>query len=152
MVEPAPDDAGRDVARRGLVWQGSDWHDSDWLGRARYIAFMARIPPRSESTGPLAIGRVMGRLLARAGYAGEQAADGLAEAWRQACPEAFRGRSQPGLVRRGVLEVFLRHSALVQEFGFHKRDVLEQLQRLLPAAGIADIRCRVLPDAGSDAG
>jgi glutamate-ammonia-ligase adenylyltransferase len=102
--------------------------------------------------GPLPIGRVMGRLLARAGYAGEQAADGLAEAWRQACPEAFRGRSQPGLVRRGVLEVFLRHSALVQEFGFHKRDVLEQIQRLLPAAGIADIRCRVLPDAGSDAG
>ena len=113
-------------------------------------ACMAQLPPRFDSSGPLPIGRVMARLLARTGYAEEQAADGLAEAWRQACPEAFRGRSQAGLVRRGVLEVFLRHSALVQEFGFHKRDVLERLQQLLPAAGIADIRCRVLPDAGTD--
>jgi hypothetical protein len=55
-------------------------------------------------------------------------------------------------VRRGVLEVFVRHSALVQEFGFHKQGVLERLRQILPAAGIADIRCRILPDAGAEAG
>lgn len=114
---------------------------------------MARLPPRpTPSSGPLPIGRVMSRLLARAGYAEERAADGLAAAWSQACPEAFRGQSQPGLVRRGVLEVFVRHSALAQEFGFHKRGVLERLQQILPAAGITDVRCRILPDAGADAG
>jgi len=114
---------------------------------------MARLPPRpAPSSGPLPIGRVMSRLLARSGYAEERAADGLAEAWRQACPEVFRGQSQPGLVRRGVLEVFVRHSALVQEFGFHKQGVLERLRQILPAAGIADIRCRILPDAGAEAG
>jgi hypothetical protein len=52
------------------------------------------------------------------------------------------------MVRRGVLEVFVSHSALVQEFGFHKHEVLSALQKLVPAEGITDIRCRLLIDAG----
>jgi hypothetical protein len=40
------------------------------------------------------------------------------------------------------------HSALVQEFGFHKREVLARLGELVPAEGITDIRCRVMADAG----
>jgi hypothetical protein len=47
-----------------------------------------------------------------------------------------------------VLEVFVSHSALVQEMGFHKRDVVARLGELVPAEGITDIRCRLLPDAG----
>jgi hypothetical protein len=47
-----------------------------------------------------------------------------------------------------VLEVFVSHSALVQELGFQKREVLARLAELLPAAGITDIRCRVMADAG----
>ena len=111
---------------------------------------MAIHPKRSEpATGPVSIGSVMGRLMARAGYQREQASAGLAAAWAEAVPEPLRGASQPGLVRRGVLDVFVSHSAHVQELGFQKRDVVARLQRLLPAAGITDIRCRVLPDAGT---
>jgi len=47
-----------------------------------------------------------------------------------------------------VLEVFVSHSALVQELGFQKRDVLARLAELVPAAGISDIRCRLLADVG----
>jgi len=36
----------------------------------------------------------------------------------------------------------------VQEFGFHKHDVLAAIQKLVPAEGITDIRCRLLIDAG----
>lgn len=113
---------------------------------------MARPNPRPEPSGPQPLRAVLSRLFARSGYGEQRAAESFAAAWRQACPPVFLGRSQPGLVRRGVLEVFLRHPALVQEFGFHKREVLARLRELLPAAGIADIRCRVLPDAGADAG
>jgi hypothetical protein len=98
--------------------------------------------------GPVSIGSVMSRLMARAGYDREQASAGLATAWADAVPETLRGTSQPGLVRRGVLEVFVSHSALVQEFGFHKQTVLGRLQALLPEAGIHDIRCRLMHGAG----
>jgi hypothetical protein len=86
--------------------------------------------------------------MARTGYDRQQGTDALASAWQEAAPAALRGASQPGLVRRGVLEVFVSHSALVQELGFHKRHVLERLAHLLPDSGIIDIRCRLLADAG----
>jgi len=106
-------------------------------------------PP--AAVGPRTIGSVMSRLLARTGYDREHGSDGIAVAWRQAAPPSLQGSSQAGLVRRGVLEVFVSHSALVQEMGFHKREVLARLGELIPAEGITDIRCRVMIDAGRDA-
>ncbi|NDC63667.1 MAG: DUF721 domain-containing protein [Planctomycetia bacterium] len=103
---------------------------------------------RCQPSGPAAIGRLVSRLLSRAGYDREQAAGSLEAAWQQAAPASLRGGSRPGLVRRGVLEVFVSHSALVQELGFHKRDVVARLGELVPAEGITDIRCRLLADAG----
>ncbi|MCX7417185.1 MAG: DUF721 domain-containing protein [Planctomycetia bacterium] len=73
---------------------------------------------------------------------------GLAGAWQQAAPENMRDLSQPGLVRRGVLDVFVSHSALVQEMGFSKRQIIATLNELVPAEGITDIRCRLMADAG----
>jgi hypothetical protein len=104
--------------------------------------------PSATAAGPTAIGRLMSRLMSRTGYDREHAAGSLETAWQQVAPESLRGASQPGLVRRGVLEGFVSHSALVQEMGFHKRDVVARLGELVPAEGITDIRCRLLPDAG----
>jgi len=58
-------------------------------------------------------------------------------------PESLRHGSRAGSVRRGVLEVIVSHSALVQEMGFHKHALVGRLQTLLPAEGITDIRCRL---------
>lgn len=93
--------------------------------------------------GPQAIGRIVSRLLARTGYANEQASEALAAAWQAAVPPLLAPRCRPGRVRRGVLEVFVSHAAVAQELGFHKRDLVAQLQRALPAASITDIRCRL---------
>jgi hypothetical protein len=62
--------------------------------------------------------------------------------------KACEGVHRQGVVRRGVLEVFVTHSALVQEMGFHKHEVIQKLQSLLPSEGITDIRCRLLIEAG----
>jgi hypothetical protein len=106
-----------------------------------------------DAAGPRTIGSVMSRLLARTGYDREHGSEGLSAAWQQAAPVSLQGNSQAGLVRRGVLDVFVSHSALVQEMGFHKREVLVRLGQLVPAEGITDIRCRVMVDAGrTDAG
>lgn len=106
--------------------------------------------PRRRDTpaGPVSIGRVMARLMARTGYDREQATTALDAAWSDVVPEPLRSASRPGLVRRGVLEVFVSHSAHVQEFGFQKQAIVAGLRSSLPTAGIIDIRCRILPDAG----
>jgi hypothetical protein len=106
---------------------------------------MAHPSHRPSQSGPQPIGRVVSRLMARTGYDREHAAAELEAAWRQAAPESLRAGGRPGLVKRGVLEVLVSHSALVQEFGFHKRETLDRLRTLLPAAGITDIRCRLAP-------
>ena len=87
--------------------------------------------------------------MARTGYDREQATSALESAWSDVVPEPLRSASRPGIVRRGVLEVFVSHSAHVQEFGFHKHAIVSQLRTVLPTAGISDIRCRIQPDAGS---
>ena len=110
------------------------------------MAFTPSRPPLPS--GPTPIARLMSRLMARTGYDRQLATEGLAEAWRQAVSGPLRDASRPGLVRRGVLEVFVSHSALVQEFGFQKRAVLARLAELVPTAGISDIRCRLQADAG----
>jgi hypothetical protein len=93
--------------------------------------------------GPRAIGNVVSGLMARFGYDREQAASQLESAWNEVVPETLRSGSRAGLVRRGVLEVVVTHSVLVQELGFHKRDLIRRLQQIVPSEGIADIRCRV---------
>jgi hypothetical protein len=136
---------GRTVMTRDRSFDGRSF-DRRSLdpGQSRFGTDATSRPPG----GPQPIGRAVSRLLARTGYAGEQASAALAAAWQEAAPESFRSGSQPGLVRGGVLEVFVSHSALVQEFGFHKPAVLGRLQALVPAAGITDIRLRVWHEAG----
>jgi hypothetical protein len=102
--------------------------------------------PSPASSDPLSVGRLMSRLLARTGYDREQSASAVADAWREAAPPAFRDTSRAGTIRRGVLDVFVSHSAHVQEFGFHKQAILARLRELVPAAEISDIRCRLLAD------
>ena len=108
-------------------------------------------PRPATPVGPQSIGRLVSRLMTRSGYGRERASESLAEAWSQAAPVELAATSRPGLVRRGVLEVFVTHSAHVQELGFRKQDVLARLRAALPDAGITDIRCKLLADAGGPA-
>jgi len=112
-----------------------------------------RQPPRWETglmNDPRSLGSLLNRLMARTGYDRQQGSDALRNAWDDVAPLSFRGGSQPGSVRQGVLEVFVSHSALVQEMGFHKKEVLQKLQARVPDEGITDIRCRLLIDAGQN--
>ncbi len=104
----------------------------------------------SRMTDPRTLGNVLSRLMARTGYDREQGSDALRSAWERVAPESLQGVSQAGVVRRGILEVFVTHSALVQEMGFHKHEVIKKLQSLLPSEGITDIRCRLLIEAGQE--
>lgn len=90
---------------------------------------------------PPSIGSAMNKLLARKGYARVLAADNREEVWRQAVGKRFAGHTRPGNTKRGVLEVFVRNSAVMQELAFSKRQILKKLQKL--GGDVKDIKFRV---------
>lgn len=88
---------------------------------------------------------VLGELLARRGFARVQAGDDLAAAWRSAIGSTASGdliaqHTRVGGIRRGVLEIRVAHSALVQELAFHKHDLLTALQTSSPEQQITDLK------------
>jgi hypothetical protein len=92
---------------------------------------------------PQAIKDVLAELIARRGYAHEQTSAAFDAAWRSAAGEFLSGHTRCGLLRRGVLEVAVSNSILMQEITFRKTALLKELSRLLPDAQIKDIKLRV---------
>ena len=93
--------------------------------------------------GPEPIGDILAELMARRGYAQQQHAAALDEAWNEAAGALAAEYTRVGSLRRGTLEVVVANSTLVQELVFQKPKVLASLGRLLPDANIKNIRFRV---------
>jgi len=89
------------------------------------------------------IGNVLSELMARRGYARVQSAEQYDVAWREAAGPMASKYSRPGQLRRGVLEVVVANSTLMQELGFQKAMLLKALEKLLPDGGIKNLRFRV---------
>jgi predicted nucleic acid-binding Zn ribbon protein len=92
---------------------------------------------------PKAIADVLSNLMARRGYARQLSVADCQTAWQEAAGAKLGEHSRPGNVRRGVLEVIARNSAVVQELAFRKKKLLEELKRLAPDQKIRDLRFRV---------
>ncbi|HEX4150125.1 MAG TPA: DUF721 domain-containing protein [Pirellulales bacterium] len=88
---------------------------------------------------------VLSELLTRRGYARAQAGTAYVDAWHTAAGELVSRYTRPGNVRRGVLEVLVANSTLMQELTFQKQTILNQLARLLPDERIVDLKLRVGP-------
>jgi predicted nucleic acid-binding Zn ribbon protein len=96
-----------------------------------------RIPP------PKPMREVLSTLLAKRGYAQVQTAASCEAAWRQAVGESVANDTRPGNVRRGVLEVLVRNSAVLQGLAFEKAKIVKTLTKLIPEQRIRDVRFRV---------
>ncbi len=81
--------------------------------------------------------------MARRGYAREHSASECGAAWQAAVGDAFGRFTRAGAVRRGVLEVIVGNSALMQELTFQKSVLLEKLNQSLPDENIKNLRFRV---------
>lgn len=92
---------------------------------------------------PRAIGELLTELMARRGFARVKGHAQCEQAWREAVGPFIAERSRIGASRRGVLEVVVASSMLVQEIGFQKTSVIAALRRLAPDEGINDLRVRV---------
>jgi predicted nucleic acid-binding Zn ribbon protein len=89
------------------------------------------------------VAEILSELMARRGYARIHGQEALCEAWTAAVSETIARQSAVGSLRRGVLEVSVANSMLVQELGFQKEALLPRLRAELPRQTIKDLRFRV---------
>jgi len=92
---------------------------------------------------PHKIADVLNELLARRGFARVQATEKLHRAWQSAAGEVLAAHSKVCGLRRGVLEVRVANSALLQELSFRKVALLRDLIREAPDESIQDVRFRL---------
>ena len=91
---------------------------------------------------PQTIGNILSELMARRGFARIQSTEALETAWRQAAGPLAAEYTRVGAIRRGVIEVIVANSTLVQELGYQKSAILAALQQLLPEENIKCLRFR----------
>ena len=94
--------------------------------------------------GPRALSEILGELFTVRGYGRLHARQELENAWNMAVGEAYCRQTRLGEVRRGVLDVTVAHSTLLEELAaFRKPALLAALRSDAPATTIHDIRFRV---------
>ena len=81
--------------------------------------------------------------MARRGYAQLEAAGERDEAWRVVVGEKMAPHSRLGNIRRGVVEVTVCNSAVLQELTFRKKELIKNIATALPDQKICDMRFRV---------
>jgi predicted nucleic acid-binding Zn ribbon protein len=96
-----------------------------------------------KDKGPEPLGEILSRLFAARGWGRRQGRLHLERAWAEAAGAAHAPHTRVAALRRGVLEVEVANSALLQELAsFHKRRLLEQLRQRLPGVTLNDLRFR----------
>ncbi|WP_425616357.1 DUF721 domain-containing protein [Anatilimnocola sp. NA78] len=98
-----------------------------------------RVPVRAAKS----MGDVVGQLLVKRGYANVQQAASLDAVWNQAVGERFSSQTKAGQVKRGVLEVLVINSAVLQELTFVKAKLVKSLAISAADQKIKDIKFRV---------
>ena len=98
----------------------------------------------NPNRGPRSLSDSLGELFTVRGYGRLWARQELENAWKTAVGEPYCRQTQLGEVRRGVLNVTVAHSALLEELvSFRKAALLAALRSGAPATAIHDIRFRV---------
>jgi predicted nucleic acid-binding Zn ribbon protein len=91
--------------------------------------------------GPRPLSEVLNELFTVRGYSRLQARQELEEAWSRAVGEEICRKTRLGELRRGVLNVTVAHSTLLEELAaFRKPALLAALRTVIPASAIQDIR------------
>ncbi|MGV3608958.1 MAG: DciA family protein [Planctomycetaceae bacterium] len=88
------------------------------------------------------LANVLSQLLAKKGYAHVQSQGLLEDAWMVSA-EGMAAHTRCGKVKRGVLEIFVRDSLVLQEITFHKGELLRRMIAKCPDQKIKEIKFRV---------
>lgn len=98
-------------------------------------------PDPGARKGPEALSEILSRLFAARGWGRRQARLHLEKAWETVVDAKTAQHTRFMGVRRGVLEIEVDNSVLMQELAhFHKRKILEKLRGLLAGTTVNDLR------------
>ncbi len=97
----------------------------------------------TKRRGPQPIGDILSELMARKGFARARGEDAYKEAWQEAVGQPVGQYTRTGKLRRGLLEIFVANSMLIQELTFQKASLLKSLKEKLPDEKIRDLRFKV---------
>ena len=93
--------------------------------------------------GPQQLKDVLGQLFVSRGWGRVSERQYLENAWANAAGEIVAGQTRVLALKRGVLEVEVRGSVLLQELAsFHKRKLIAAMKTLLPGHPLKDLRFR----------
>lgn len=95
---------------------------------------------------PAKMDRLVSELLTRRGYARVKAASQLTDIWSDVVGERIAGMTTAGTIRRGMLEVTCRNSAVMQEIAFQKHALVIKLNKKMGSQAnqkIKDLKLRV---------
>ncbi len=92
---------------------------------------------------PVPISKVVWELLSRSGLGSPGRTERLQEDWAQVVGDQLARHSRVVRVSRGVLEVVVSSSALLQELSFRRAEILALLQKRWPQTGLRDVRFRL---------
>jgi len=99
----------------------------------------------TKSKGPQPIGDILAELMARKGFARARGEEAYQAAWKEAVGEPVAQYTRTGKLRRGLLEIIVANSMLIQELTFQKVGLLESIKQKLPDEKIRDLRFKVGP-------
>ena len=116
--------------------------DSSWEPQIRELHEQVQRRQRWPR-GPKKMADVVSALLSRRGYTQSLWQQECQQAWEATVGAPLAADSRVGPLRRGVLEITVRNSAVMQELSFQKKVLLQQLGRALPQTKISDLRFRV---------
>lgn len=89
---------------------------------------------------PERIGKIITRIMARQGFQRQIAQELLESAWLEAVGETLAGQTQLGTLRRGTLEIFIRHKLLEQELSFRQVELVQALNTAIGENKIKRLR------------
>jgi predicted nucleic acid-binding Zn ribbon protein len=94
--------------------------------------------------GPELLREILSRLFTARGWGRRQGRLRLEQAWEETAGEERSRHTRVGSLRRGVLEVEVDNTVLLQELAhFYKRELLQGLRARLPETTLTDLRFRV---------
>ena len=130
MTESVDDNSGSSDPRIAEAW--IDFQNRRTAEQRKY-----------HGRSPKKIGNVIAQLVNRRGYAQIHAAGERDEAWQTAAGAELAKMTQVSALRRGVFEVLVANSLLMQELTFRKEDLLASLQKSLPEAEVKQLKFKV---------
>lgn len=98
---------------------------------------------RIHARRPKPVRHLINDIITRRGIAAEQANHELQHAWDAAAGIDIANQSRIGSVRRGVLEIIVDNSSLLQMVSFDQDRLLEKINHQLRKAEITRLRFRV---------